>query len=310
VPNFKNIFSYLLYFGFGEGSKHYTQGVSDILSVQYWTIYFKFIIERGISLSYFFIFMASAFAFLLSKDKRLSKDYWILLFWFISGYILLSLPQSKGNEGYTLPILAPIAIMMAIHTIKISLKPLRLLILFLALAAGIINFTYQTVSERCQYERFSLKGIPILMPLHGSCAVQYRTGAAYDKDWDLMSILQAMDRLNHESSRTNKVLLAVSHHLLNTNNMRLSAFIGQLKNQLTPDFFFDTITFQPPSKEVLKQMLMESHFVITKTGYQGPEWANENNPLVMELLKGVTPLESLAMSDGSMVFIYPGGLRE
>jgi hypothetical protein len=127
-----------------------------------------------------------------------------------------------------------------------------------------------------------------------------------------MPMLQAMDRLHHESpgADATKVLLAVNHQLLNTNNMRLSATIAKLKNQLTSDFYFDMIAFHPSNIEVLKEMIMHNHFVIIKTGFQGPEWANENNPLVMELLKGVTPLESLPMSDGSLVFIYPGGVRE
>ena len=306
IPNFKNIFGYLFYEGLGEGSKNYNFGISDMFSIPYWTIYFKHITQRGISLSYFFIFVLSMVFYLFTKKKKLSKDYLLVWLWLICGYILLSLPENKGGERYALPIMAPIAIIMAFHVMNISLKPLKYFILSLAIAIGLINYTYQTKSKRCEYNQFYYKDNPILVPLHETCNDQETFFLTGDQAWDLTTLLHTLETFHNKKSSIINVLAAVDHPFLNGSNLRLFAKLEKLKERLASEFRVERITLGPNKEEEMNHLIKESDFIIIKTGLQGPDFSNANNALVRKIVNNMPPLKSFVMSDGSAVLLYRG----
>ena len=270
-------------------------------SLEYWTIYFKQIAEQGsISLGYLLIFFASMLVYFFTKEKKkFPKDYLLVWLWLICGYILLSLPQNKGGERYALPILSPIAIIMAVHVMNISLKPLKYLLVTLAIVMGTINYTYQTASEDCQYTRFdyNYKGLSVLVPVHITCNMQSDVETAYDKDWDVMPIIRYIDNLNGAKSEAVHVLSAVDHNFLNSNSLRLYATLYKLKGEIISNFLFDFVAYKPSDVELMWKLLRENQFVITKSGYQGPDFSNTNNSLVKNLLSKRIPLKSFIMSD-------------
>jgi 4-amino-4-deoxy-L-arabinose transferase-like glycosyltransferase len=307
VPNFKHIFGYLFYFGLGKGSANYNFGIPDMLSVPYWTIYFKHITQRGISLGYFYLFLAGAVAFLLfSRGKIFSKDYFMIWLWFICGYILLSLPQNKGGERYALPVLAPIAVIMAVHLGRISLRPLKFLLIVPVVAAGVTNYVYQTKTENCSYKPFSFKTVPVLVPVHIACISQDECKLTPDRDWNLMQIIRYMDELNGEGPKVVTALIGMDHYFLNGNSMRVYATIGRLNNLVRADFRFETIAYRPPEDQEMGRLLLESDFIVTKTGFQGPDFSNRNNETLRKLIGNRTPLRDFLMSDGSVVSLYQG----
>jgi hypothetical protein len=308
IPNFREIFWYLFEFGFGEGSKPYNLGVTSLLSIQNWTIYLKAISWRGISVIYTLIFLIAAIAFLFLKDKKPSKDYLMVWLWFLSGYFILSLSINKGGERYALPILAPVAIIMATHIISIPLKSLRYAIIVMSLIAGVLNFTYQSRSELCRYKEFYYKGTPVFIPLHITCAIKDIDGLTvpYNRDWDIMPILQYMDSFNQSHIESVNILIAVDHYFLNGCNIHLYTKLGQLKGSLHSKFIIEGLANKPYQEDDIKRLIHESHFIITKTGFQGPDFSNTKNHLVTELLKDISPVKSFIMSDGSTVSIYQG----
>ncbi|MGD0280881.1 MAG: glycosyltransferase family 39 protein [Dissulfurispiraceae bacterium] len=302
IPNFKQIFGYLFYYGVGTGSQNFNQGVSDMFSLKYWTIYFRDITYRGISVPYLFIFIASTVAFLFTTEKKLSRAYWILWMWFICGYFLLSIPQNKGAEQYAMPLLPPLALLTAVHLSKISSKTVKYIMLTLALVTGITNYVYQTNSERCLYDSFVFKGIPVLIPGNSICASQDAIGVR--GQWAITPLLQYMDNLNTNKSGIVRVLAAVDHNFLNINNLRLYAMLDKLKERVSSEFQFEVVAYKPSDEEGIKQLMRENDFIITKTGYQGPDFSNANNSIVKNLLANQMPLKSFAMTDGSVVSVY------
>ena len=52
-----------------------------------------------------------------------------------------------------------------------------------------------------------------------------------------------------------------------------------------------------------------SQVIITKNGFQGPDFSNRNNAMVYNLLRIRTPVKSFAMSDGSVISLY-GGINQ
>ena len=305
VPNVQHIFGYLFYYGIGQGAKDYNVGVSDLMSFKYWTIYLQHITERGISPLYLVIFIASLIPFLLTRKKELSKDYILVWLWFIAGYILLSIPLNKGGERYALPILPAIAVLTSVHITKLSLKPIRYFFIVAAIAAGVLNYAYQTNSERCMYREIYYKNFPVFVITQISCRMQQEVHAAYDRKWELLPILLEIDNsANRDMIGHVNVLVAVDHHFLNVNSLRLIATLNKLKGESSTEFRFDGVAYKPNDEEVIRQLLDESHFVITKSGYQGPDFCNVNNVMLKDLMKNYSPIKEVSMSDGAIVSLY------
>ena len=178
--------------------------------------------------------------------------------------------------------------------------------LTIALVAGITNYVYQTRSENCLYDSYFFKDNPVLIPIHITCVMQDAIGVR--GDWDITSLLNYMDNLNTDKLRIIRVLVAANHHFLNINNLRLYAMLEKLKGSVSSEFQFEMLAFKASDEEEIKQLMRESHFIITKTGFQGPGFGNVNNSIVKNLLSNKIP-KSFAMSDGSIASVYPGILQ-
>ena len=304
VPNFKEIFGYLVYYGFGKGSQYYSHGLSDMTSLAYWTVYLRSFAGTGISFGYCFIFVISFIAFLFSKNRRFSRDYLFIWLWFVFGYVLLSVPENKGGERYALPLFAPLAILMAVHIAQMSLRPLKYLLTGAAVIAGIVNYTYETSARNCDYNMYSVKGYRLLVPDQIGCRIRLELSIPYDRDWALMPILEYMDLANRQKRNPIRVLLAVDHHLLNSCSLKLYAKLGKLNGSIHSDFAIISVGGEPAQDDALKASINESDFVIAKTGFQGIPFFNRNNDVVKKLLGNRIPLKTFPMSDGSSVLLY------
>lgn len=304
LPNIKEIFGYLFYFGIGKGSENYNLGISDMWSLRYWTVYLHLIAERGISYGYAILFVISFIVFLLSKWKRLSVNYLLVWLWFLCGYLILSVPQNKGGERYALPILSSLAILMGVHIAKISMKSLRIIAIIAAFAIGATNYVYQTDVKDCDYARYSFGGYRMLTPIHITCFIKDEIQVDYAKNWNLMYMLRYMDNITREDSNPIRVLLAVNHHLLNGCSLKLYAQMGKMTGILHSDFEIYNLPDKLLQENEIRQMIDESHFVITKTGFEGASFANLNDGIAKILLKKMPLPKTFDMSDNSRVSIY------
>jgi len=172
------------------------------------------------------------------------------------------------------------------------------------LAVGMTNYVYQSRSERCLYDRFFFKGAPVLIPEHSTCLMQHSVGMEGDKDWDITLLLHYMDDLNTDKLSTIRVLVAANHNFLNINNLKLYALLDKMNGKLLSDFSFEWI--EDKSQAEIEQSLHESTFIITKTGFQGPVFANQKNSIVKNLLSNKAPLKIFQMPDGSFASVYTG----
>ena len=309
IPNFKEIFGYLSYYGFGEGSQYYNRGLTDMMSLPYWTLYLRSIAGGGISFGYSVIFLLAFISFLFSKERKISREYLFLWLWFIFGYILLSIPDNKGGERYALPIFAPVAILMAVHLVRLSVRPLKYALISAAVIVGVVNYAYETSSRSCNYEIYSLKGVPLLIPGQIGCRISLELKIPYDRDWDLMPMLRHMDIADSRTREPVRVLLAVDHHLLNICSLKLYAKLGKLTGFIHSDFDVVGVAGIPAAVDAIGKSVDGSDFVITKTGFQGIVFSNKNNDGVKKLLGGRIPSKSFPMSDGSVVSLYGSGMR-
>jgi hypothetical protein len=174
------------------------------------------------------------------------------------------------------------------------------------LAVGILNYVYQTATEYCNYREVFYKNNPVFQRIHITCVIKNELQVPYDKDWEIMPILQYMENSKPTDSDNINVLMAVDHHLLNHNIMELYSKLGKLKGTLHSNFVTEGLADRDLQEDEIEGLIKRSHFVITKNGFQGPDFSNTNNAMVHNLLKDSTPVKSFAMSDSSAVFIYPG----
>ena len=304
IFNYNEILKYLLYYGFGEGSKNYNFGMPDMFSFQYWAIYLKHIAGKGISYGYAIIFIGTAISAFCFRDRRFSQDYRMVWLWFITGYILLSLSPNKGGERYALPILVPLASLLAVHIMQMSGRVLKSVIILLAVLIGIINYSYHTLSDQCRYKQFSIAGVNILEPLHASCIMQEEVLEPHDKNWDVTQIARAIENLAQGHFRTVHVLIAFDHHFLNINTLMLYQKIDKINGVSHINFIFEKLPGNPVPEDEIRKSMERSQFIVTKNGFQGPVFSNGNNDIVKNALKDRTPAESFTMSDGSEVFLY------
>jgi 4-amino-4-deoxy-L-arabinose transferase-like glycosyltransferase len=304
LPNYKDILNYFFHYGLGEGSKNYNMGIPGILSLQYWTNYLTYIALAGISPGFLFVFVASMLAYLFSKGEKCTRDYLFIWLWFICGYVLLSSLPSKGGERYALPILPPLAILMSTHIARISLKPLKYSIISLAILLGVINYTYQTASNRCRYQPYSFSNIPLLEAVHTNCVMQKAISLPHDKVWDVEQILDALDKMNQGRYMPVHVLIAFDHHFLNINTLYLYQKINKLKGISHINYVFERLPNNSVAEDEIRKIMERNQFIITKEGFQGPVFTNMNNNIVKNTLKDRTPVNLFAMSDGSEVFLY------
>jgi hypothetical protein len=119
-------------------------------------------------------------------------------------------------------------------------------------------------------------------------------------------LINYMDSTNNDRSSVLRVLVGVDHNFLNVNTLRLYATLHRLKGDITSEFQFDGVAYKPSDEQTIRSLLDESDFIITKSGYQGPEFSNGNNTMLQDLLKNRNPLHELIVSDGTLVSVYSG----
>jgi len=304
IPNFKAIFGYLFHYGVGEGASHYNLGLSDKLTVSYWTIYLRLIAERGISFSYAILFLASCILFIFAKGKKISKDYIFIWLWFVFGYLLLSIPENKGGERYALPILTPIGVLMAVHLARIPVKALKYAAIACAVVIGVTTYAYQTMSKNCEYDKYSFKGYPMLVPAHITCSILNELSIKSGQKWDPMPVLKAIDSYSAPTMNRVHVLTAVDHHFLNGSSLRLYWKLGKIRGDLKKDFEISSFVGRKASEDVVKTLIQENNFIITKNGYQGPGFTNRANDFVKQLFAQEAPIQKFRMFDNSEVYLY------
>lgn len=306
LPNYKTIFGYLLHFGFGKGSEPYIKGTSSLFSIDNWMLYFKFITARDISIFYLIIFILSLGFFFSRKKQKLSKEYFIVLLWFIAGYLLLSICPNK-EERFAFPILPPIAVLMAIHLSKFETKPIKYFLVLLVFIIGIANYAYHTISVRCNYETISAGKYQLFQPVHHTYFFQQDTNIDRNKNWDPTEMVVYMDKFYQKKDEEIRLLVGVDHHFMNYGIMELYTKLGKIKGILRHKFTVLSVSYSTLRENKIKEVMNDCHFIIVKTGFLGPDFSNKNNKKIQSLLKGSSPLRKFDMIDGTEFYIFAGG---
>jgi hypothetical protein len=307
LPNFKDILGYLQYFGFGQGSEHYAGAGTDPFSAVYWTGYLWAIAHKGISYGYSWIFVLALAAYAFSKDRAPPRDYWLTWLWFWVGYLLLSIPLNKGGERYALPILAPLAILTAVHISKTQWRALRYTMVAASIAVGAVIYVDQTWVEHCHspLRRLSVLGVHLSTPLYGTCVLQHELRTDPSQVWQPTEILRYIAEHHERQTEPERLLLASNYHFLNCNILGMYEKLGELDGSLPAR---STCTWLPPfepvSKEDIEAMIQRHDWLVFKTGFQGPEFANRNAAAVQDLMRSRTPVARFPMNDGSEALLY------
>ena len=196
---------------------------------------------------------------------------------------------------------------MAVHLARIPVKALKYAAIACAIVIGVTTYAYQTMSKNCEYDKYSFKGYPMLVPAHITCSILNELSIKSGQKWDPMPVLKAIDSYSAPTMNRVHVLTAVDHHFLNGSSLRLYWKLGKIRGDLKKDFEISSFVGRKVSEDVVRTMVRENDFVITKAGYQGPDFTNNNNFMLKDFISKQRPLNKFIMSDGSSVYIYSGG---
>jgi len=157
-PHYRDIFHYVSYFGFGEGSKPFRAAGPSLLSFSNLTYYGRVLVHHGLG-----IFPAGLLVLVLlwmlrtSRFRAASSVNPFLWFWLVGGYAILTLLPNKGGERYVLGLLPPIAVLLARSIAAVEDRSVRTGLTGLALAAGCLNYaalTWETPLSRWAHPHF------------------------------------------------------------------------------------------------------------------------------------------------------------
>lgn len=306
-PNLWDIVHYLVYFSFGGGARYFDKGVSSHLSLANWTMYAKDI-AIDISAGYVLLFVAALIAYRLAgaRDRGMASGRTMMWLWLVAGYVLLSIPFNKG-ERYALPILVPIGVLMAAYLVRVSGRWVRWVLIALVMVVGGINYGYHTLTTGCEYKTLSFAGVTVLQLMHVQCGAAQEAHVPVGSKWEVLPILEFMDGVFGKRDEGMHVFMAVDHHFMNSVTMKLYAKIGRIRGVLRSESTFESAAFRDLREYDIEEILGGSHFVVTKTGFQGLSHTNVYNDMVRRLLGGRQALRRFGMSDGSEVMIFAGG---
>ena len=166
-PNFRDALGYLVYFGFKDGSAPYRSGGSDLLTLTNLSSYAMSLVNFGTSVFWALLFMVvigiSVLVNVVGRGGRMTvaenaggKDAYLWV-WFLVGYAILTVVPNKGAERYALPLLPPLALLLA-GSIE-GLRPpwARRGMVIVAVAVGTFNYVGIT---------YGLPGVPQVVYSH------------------------------------------------------------------------------------------------------------------------------------------------
>jgi len=322
-PNFRGALGYLIYFGFKDGSAPYRTGGSDLLTVTNLSAYAMSLVNFGTSIFWALLFMVVIATRMLANvvgrggrraeagDGRGKDGY--LWAWFLVGYAILTVVPNKGGERYALPLLPPLALLLAGYIEGLRLSWVRRGMVIVAVVVGAFNYIGLT---------YGLPGLPQVVYSHPFAIVAHVYPHYYlvrntvhvsaDTRWPIPDVLAALssqgDRdemegraaLKSSAFMTSKVLVVPDHPMFNASTLR---YYAQLSHQ--PLTFFHL-----SEAPVGQDRLQEFRFVLVKEGgFQGPDFSTRYNDTIAAALRaggsGFVPLpQRFSFPDGTDISIF------
>ena len=310
LPNLKTILWYLFHTGFGKGSIDcYGAGKISFFSVSNLLLYPISTID--LSASYpFLLFPIIILIILISSltNRRffnyIFEDKTLLWVWILSGYFFITLSPCKGLPRYVIPLIPAIVVLMCGLVINIPYKSLKVMALLVIFIGGMINYIALTygikilpsvyiLGDTLLFSQKSLGSLNVsnlsieFLPKltndpDGMSKVEYYRNLPEkpisNNNWKIYEILHKI-KVDAEGSIDNpKIAIVPNHFFFNANIFRYKAAILNLKYQITDI-----------SREDYALQLEFVDYVIAKTGFPGPDFANnDSNNQILDYLDSLS----------------------
>jgi len=260
-------------------------------------------LHQSIYLIFFILFILGLiYIILIKKYRNLS-----LLLWFFIPYIIMTFLFSKESR-YFLPAYPMVAVSSAVFLATLKYKTLKSVLIIFFTVFGLYYFTETSWNIRLLSNVSFLK--PILFSGYGyilPTSESPRYGYTYPIKFD-SKIKDTIDTIQ-QSKKDDKIIpkVAIIPNDIFFNSQQFVYYTALKKYK---------IDYSPSSKirnQSYEQNLSEADFIVTKTGFQGPEiWAKyskeitdmENNPENQIFYKQYKLIKSMEREDGSTIKIY------
>lgn len=303
--NLTHAFGYLLSAGFGAGSVPYQAAGQGILTWSSITFYPRLILAYGLSLPYVILFLGLASWRGINawrqrgstrQDVRAAfgNPYTILEVWLVTAYIILTVTPNKNNERYAVPLLPAIAVLIGCWIDAISSRTLRTVT---TAATGLIGlFIYCALTF----------GIPLIPPdIRWSGVTLFSQQHAlkrefpYRQRWPIPEALATIaSQVSLRYTLPAKIYVIPNHGMINS--LTLMAFAEEKRYPFS---------FTGNGEKILDEDRVRSfHFVLNKTGDEGPKYANVNHEQAIQTFNAVKQdfalLRRLPLPDGDYLELF------
>jgi 4-amino-4-deoxy-L-arabinose transferase-like glycosyltransferase len=302
LPNLKTIFWYLFYFGFGKGSLDYYLAGEGLFSIA--NLLFYPLATIGIVVSYPFYVLPIIILIILIAGliKRrvfsgILADKGLLWVWLFSGYLILTLSPNKGAPEYLIAIIPAVVVLVCGLVINIPWKPLKLITLLIIFIGGMINyialnygikglpniyyiddtvlFSQRSLSlGSLNLSNLNIELLPKILNSPDEYLLNLPEKPLTNNNWKINEILENIKKNSDGSIDNLKIAIVPSHFFFNPSNFKYKANILDLK--------FQIMDLNRQDYKILLALLFD--YVITKSGFQGPDFANESNSQISEYL--------------------------
>lgn len=170
-PNFPTALGKLIYRGFGEASIPYRKGLEPF-TLQNLSYYFVSVVNHGVSFFYALLFVALALSRGVSEhlcrkkssspEMEGARKWGYLWMWLVISYAILTAARNKGEERYALPLLPPLAVLLAAYIGVVGHKWLRRSVVVAAITIGTFNYSGLTYETRLTPQRLHFPPFAII----------------------------------------------------------------------------------------------------------------------------------------------------
>lgn len=289
--NGKNIINFAKSAGFGDLSKDYASPL-----LEYWLQ----VINIGVSSYYFFLLIAMLVVFVIVKVKNRNLQLnwpqlktWVLLSWFLVPFIVYSSSINKDIRFMIaiLPVIAYLIAFLYVNIFKEKFFYIFLPILFVFPAISIAYASFDFLGEKslscCGFTFIS----PQLSYLH----------RPIDEQWPIEDILQFIYENN--GGRDTSVITLSDHHFFNISNLLYYKIL-----RFHPIDLSTTAYIQKKNLNELLEKINQYQYIISKTGYQGPEFTTIHNSEILDMIQNnqlnYQLIQQYDLPDGSQANIY------
>lgn len=320
IPNMASVISRSLSVSYGEVAKLY--GPDNPLTLTALVSYFILFSSYDISFLGLIILLISFLALVsgwfsrsfpqqVNQTTSKTSAFWLLLSWIIVPYVIFSTAPNQDLKHIS-PIVPAMALLSAWGVLAIKQRVIKLALIAVLALGGLLQFFGVSYGVSGLPKNVTWKP-PLVQAPQLALFWQSRTYAenphSYvpsQENWGIQAILEYIERINQREKAGRAAVVGI---VPSYPTFEINAFMYYALRQKMPFSCIWVAPSEEPREIDYRSNLLTCDFVVVKSGYQGPAFANRYNNRIFDLLEDPTfgfieAPQKFDLPDGSQAAIF------